>query len=145
MYAGKLGADCPVFIQNKPVYATGIGNIFTPINLSLSGYYLLLVKPEIYVSTPEAYANIKARKPQHALIDSIAERIENWKSLIQNDFEHPVFQQYPLLRNIKEQLYDQGAIYASMSGSGSSVYGIFKSKPVDLKVFEDYFTFIDRF
>ena len=145
MYAGKLGADCPVFIQNKPVFATGIGNIFTPLNLSLSGYYLVLVKPEIHVSTPVAYAKIKAKNPQHALIDSIAEPIENWKSLIQNDFEQPVFEQYPLLRNIKQQMYERGAIYASMSGSGSSVYGIFKTKPVDLKEFENYFTFIDRF
>ncbi len=144
-YAGKLGADCPVFIQNKPVFATGIGNVFTPINLSLSGYYLLLVKPDIHVSTPEAYAKIKASKPQHALIDTIAEPIENWKNLIQNDFEQTVFEQHPLLRDIKQQLYDLGAIYASMSGSGSSVYGIFKTEPVDLKVFKNYFTCVESF
>lgn len=124
-YAAKLGADCAFFIQNQPTYAEGIGNIFSPINLSLKGYKIVMVKPDIFVSTREAFSSIKPTDPSHPLKEIINLPIENWKELMKNDFEESVFPQYPAIARIKEQLYEEGAIYASMSGSGSSVYGIF--------------------
>ncbi len=137
--ASKLGADCPVFIKNKPVFASGIGNVFTSIDLSLKGHFLLLVKPDIHVSTPEAYSLITPKKPEISLLELIKQPIENWKDCIQNDFEKSVFAKYPEIENIKNNLYRMGAIYASMSGSGSSVYGIFESEPERNELFEGYF------
>lgn len=124
-YAAKLGADCAFFIQNKPTYAEGIGNIFSPINLSLKGYQIVLIKPNIFVSTREAFSMIKPTHPSHPLKEIINLPIENWREWMKNDFEESVFPQYPAIARIKKQLYEDGAIYASMSGSGSSVYGIF--------------------
>lgn len=125
-YAARLGADCAFFIQNKPVFATGIGNVFTPISLSLKGYYLVLVKPDIFVSTKEAYALTRPQQPVVSIQKIIQQPIETWKDQLKNDFEASVFPQFPEIAAIKDKLYDMGAIYASMSGSGSSVYGIFK-------------------
>jgi len=127
--AVQLGADCPVFIRNQPVFATGIGNIFKPISLLLKGYYLLLVKPEIAVSTAEAYALVEPRKPQFQLNQLISQPIETWKDTIVNDFEVSVFAKYPSIESIKSKLYEMGATYAAMSGSGSTVFGIFKVQP----------------
>lgn len=129
--AAKIGADCPVFIQNKPVFATGIGDEFTPIAFSLEGYWLLLVKPDIYVSTPSAYAGVTPAKPKNSLIELVKQPIPEWKNLIFNDFEKSVFLKYPEIERIKTKMYNLGAKYASMSGSGSSVYGIFE-KPQNL-------------
>ena len=137
--AAKLGADCPVFIKNKPVFATGIGNIFTPIKLSLKGYFLLLVKPDIHVSTPVAYSMIEPQKPEISLSELIYKPISEWKNVIKNDFEKSVFASHPEIKSIKNQLYDAGALYASMSGSGSSVYGIFESIPPKTDDFKDCF------
>lgn len=125
-YAVRIGADCPVFIENKPVFATGIGNIFSKLELDLSAYYLVLVKPDIHVSTPEAYSMVKPYQPATSLQTNIHAPIEQWKELIVNDFETSVFTKHPRISAIKDQLYTHGALYASMSGSGSSVYGIFK-------------------
>lgn len=127
-YAARLGADCAFFIQNKPVFASGIGNIFEPIELSLKGYYLVLVKPDIFVSTKEAYALVKPQKPQLSLKDIIHRPIEEWKNTMVNDFEESVFHKFPEIAAIKDKLYDMGAIYASMSGSGASVFGLFKEQ-----------------
>ena len=138
-YAAILGADCPVFIRNKPVFATGIGNVFTPIKLSLNGYFLLLVKPDIHVSTPEAYSMVNPAKPHLSLVELIQKPIKEWKDTIQNDFEQSVFSQYPEIERIKNDLYLMGAVYASMSGSGSSVYGIFVTAPVDTSMFNDQY------
>ncbi|MDP4241035.1 MAG: 4-(cytidine 5'-diphospho)-2-C-methyl-D-erythritol kinase [Bacteroidota bacterium] len=137
--AAKLGADCPVFIQNKPVFATGIGNVFTPIELSLQGYSLLLVKPDIHVSTPDAYALVVPEKPQLSLIELIQHPLTEWKDTIRNDFEKSVFAKYPEIETIKNTLYEMGAVYASMSGSGSSVYGIFDSFRPEDALFEGCF------
>ncbi|HEY5590155.1 MAG TPA: 4-(cytidine 5'-diphospho)-2-C-methyl-D-erythritol kinase [Paludibacter sp.] len=134
--AAKLGADCPVFIQNKPVFATGIGNVFTPIDLSLKGYFLLLVKPDIHVSTPEAYALVVPEKPTVSLVNLIQKPINEWKNVIKNDFESSVFSIHPAIEEIKSKLYDMGAVYVSMSGSGSSVYGIFECNPEKTELFE---------
>ncbi len=125
-YASVLGADCPVFIKNKPVFASGTGNIFKPVKISLKGYYLLLVKPEIHVSTPEAYSLVRPKKPQFSLEELIQRPIHEWKDNILNDFEESVFSKHFEIEMIKNTMYDLGAEYVSMSGSGSSVYGIFE-------------------
>jgi 4-diphosphocytidyl-2-C-methyl-D-erythritol kinase len=125
-YAAQIGADCPFFIRNKPVFAAGTGNDFTPINLSLQGYYLVLVKPDIPVSTQAAYARIKPEQPDFPLLETIQLPVNEWKTRMSNDFETGVFEQYPEIGAIKRKLYAMGAVYASMSGSGSSVFGIFE-------------------
>lgn len=126
-YAARLGADCAFFIKNRPVYAEGIGNLFSPITLSLKGYRLWLVKPDIFVSTRDAFARIKPRRPQASLREIVKLPVEEWKACMVNDFEGSVFPQFPAIGEIKEEMYRQGAVYASMSGSGSSVYGLFKA------------------
>ena len=128
-FASQLGADCPFFIRNKPVFATGTGNIFTPIDLSLEEYFIVLVKPEIHVSTKEAYELVKPELPAVSLKEIVKNPPETWKGIMINDFESSVFVKYPAIKDIKEKLYDFGAIYASMSGSGSSVFGIFREEP----------------
>ena len=131
-YAGKIGADCPFFIQNKPTFAYGIGDQFEALKLDLSEYNIVIVKPEFSVSTPEAYRNIVPAPAQFNLKEIESLPIENWRDEIQNDFEKSVFPQYPGIEEIKNTLYDLGAVYASMSGSGSAVFGIFRHLPVDL-------------
>lgn len=140
-YASKLGADCAFFIKNRPTFAKGIGNIFKPINLSLKGYYLTLVKPDIFISTKEAFANIVTKTPSHSLDTLINEPIEKWKMNIVNDFEDSIFKNHKELEIIKNKLYDLGAVYSSMSGSGSTIYGIFKTLPNNWeKQFENCYT-----
>lgn len=129
-YCARLGADCPFFVQNKPVFATGIGNVFHPIEIDLKYKQLVLVKPDIFVSTKDAYAKVKVRQPEKRLPELLAQPIETWKDTVVNDFEESVFSKYPEIAAIKDQMYDLGAVYASMSGSGSSVFGIFED-PVD--------------
>lgn len=126
-YAVKLGADCSFFIRNKPVFATGIGNLFEPVELSLKGYHIILIKPDIFVSTRDAFAEIKPVRPAVSLKEIVKQPIETWKSSMKNDFEDSVFKKFPEIAAIKDELYDLGAVYAAMSGSGSSVYGIFKA------------------
>ena len=127
-YAARLGADCAFFIKNRPAYATGIGNILTPIECDLSGYYMVVIKPEIHISTKEAYALVNPQHPEHALEGIIRKPVEEWKDLMKNDFEKSVFAKYPDLKELKEKLYELGALYASMSGSGSAFFGIFKEE-----------------
>ena len=124
-YAATLGADCAFFIKNTPTYAEGIGNIFSPIELSLKGYRIMIVKPDVFVSTREAFANIRPHRPAYPVREVIRRPVAEWKDTLINDFEASVFPQYPVIGEIKEELYHQGAIYASMSGSGSSVFGLF--------------------
>ena len=130
--AASLGADCPFFIRNAPVFASGTGNIFEPVGLSLKGYSICIVKPEVFVSTPEAYSLVTPSPPQVSLKDVIRRPVAEWREAMTNDFEEPVFRKYPLVGEIKDALYAEGAVYASMSGSGSSVYGLFKG-PVSLE------------
>ena len=124
-YAATLGADCAFFIKNTPTYAEGIGNIFSPIELSLKGYRIMIVKPDVFVSTREAFANIRPHRPEYPVREVIRRPVAEWKDTLINDFEASVFPQYPVIGEIKEELYHQGAIYASMSGAGSSVFGLF--------------------
>ncbi len=135
----ELGADCAVFIRNRAVFATGTGNIFSPVKLKLKGYFLILIKPEIHVSTIEAYSLVTPEKPAISIRESINRPISEWKNLIHNDFEKSVFAKYPEIETIKNKLYNSGAVYASMSGSGSSVYGIFEKEPVNIEDFENCF------
>lgn len=129
-YAAKLGADCAFFIRNAPTYAEGIGNVFSPISLSLKGYQIVLVKPDIFVSTREAFAQIKPHRQEMPLKEIVKRPVEKWKEWMMNDFEESVFPQFPAIREIKEDLYKQGAIYASMTGSGSSVFGLFEPSAI---------------
>lgn len=131
LYAARIGADCPFFIENKPTFATGIGDQFKPINLDLSEYKILIVKPNTSVSTPDAYQNVIPAKPKFNLKNIENLPIEDWKYYLRNDFEKGVFQKYPEIDKLKQALYKMGALYASMSGSGSAVFGIFRHLPID--------------
>lgn len=123
-----LGADCAFFVRNRPVFATGIGNIFSPLELSLAGWHLVLVKPDIFVSTKEAYSCIRPHHPATSVTDIVRRPVEEWRGLLTNDFEEGIFALHPAIAGIKEQLYARGATYASMSGSGSSVFGLFRQR-----------------
>jgi 4-diphosphocytidyl-2-C-methyl-D-erythritol kinase len=124
-YAAKLGSDCPFFLHVDPCFAKGRGEILEPIKLSLSSYSILLIHPDIQIKTEWAYSRIKPGNPVHNLKESISQPVRNWPYLIYNDFELPVFEEYPQLRKIKDDLYTAGALYAAMSGSGSTIFGIF--------------------
>lgn len=143
-YASELGADCPFFIENRPAFATGTGNQLTPIDIDLSSYHFILVKPPFGVSTANAYKAIKPYRQSVSIHEIIAEPIETWKDYLINDFEKPVFKMFPEIASIKQKLYDLGAIYASMSGSGSAVFAFFKDNSVDFKsrFSNDYFVYV---
>lgn len=128
-YARQLGSDCAFFIRNQPVYCYGRGDQFEEVGLSLKGYHLVLVNPGIHISTAQAYAGVKPSVPEQDLRDLISRPVSEWKNYVRNDFEDSVFPLYPEISRLKDTLYQLGAVYASMSGSGSSVYGIFKNAP----------------
>lgn len=131
-YALQLGSDCPFFINNEPCFATGRGEIMGAIKLTLKGWYLLLINPGIHINTGWAFTELANQKKQPVsspLKELILQPVENWKDIIINDFEAPVFEKYPEIEQIKQTLYNTGAAYASMSGSGSTVYGLFKNQP----------------
>ncbi|KIO75161.1 4-diphosphocytidyl-2C-methyl-D-erythritol kinase [Pedobacter lusitanus] len=140
-YARVLGADCAFFIENKPVFATGKGDQFSPLSLDLSGYYMVLVKPPVHVATAAAYSTLVPASPETSLKEQINLPVKEWKTFLKNDFEKPVFSKYPEISQIKEQLYHAGAKFALMSGSGSSVFAIFEGAvtlpqlEIDNKVF----------
>ncbi len=134
-YARRLGADCAFFIRNTPVLATGIGDIFEDIEVDLSGYHLVLVKPPVHVSTAEAYRAVTPDPAGRQLKSAITHPVPAWRDAIVNDFEPGVFAIHPEIAAVKESLYENGALFASMSGSGSSVYGLF-SKPIQLNELE---------
>lgn len=129
VYAAKLGADCAFFVYNTPMMAIGIGTEFSALDLSLKGYYLALVKPNVFVSTADAYRSVTPKEPTFSLQNLTSTPIAAWKNVLVNQFEESVFAQFPLIADVKQRLYNAGALYASMSGSGSSVFGIFKEKP----------------
>lgn len=124
----SLGADCPFFIDNIPAYGEGIGEILTPVEPRLQGMWALIVKPDVYVSTREAFSGIEPRIPELNARDIYMRPIEEWRLLMTNDFETTIFPLHPELPAIKERLYEEGAIYAQMSGSGSSLFGIFRTE-----------------
>ena len=135
-YAAKLGADCAFFIEAEPAYAEGIGDELMPADGphgNLNGYYIAIVKPNVAVSTKEAYSAITPKKPAKCCRDIVRQPIETWKDELVNDFEAPIFAMHPELGDIKQKLYEQGAVYAAMSGSGSALFGIFKKKPMGIE------------
>lgn len=142
-YAAKLGADCAFFITAAPSYAEGIGDVLMPVDVpgaGLGGYYLAVVKPSVAVSTRDAYAAIVPKTPAKCCRDIVRQPIETWKDELVNDFEAPIFAMHPELAAIKQSLYDAGAVYAAMSGSGSALFGIFREQPTGLeKEFEGMF------
>ena len=125
-YSLSLGADCPFFIDNTPKYVKGIGDKLSEINLDLSDYLIKIVDPNIYVSTVQAYKLVNPKKPVLEILKIIKKPIIEWKDYLENDFEKPMFNLYPELLEYKNKFYEEGAIYSSMSGSGSVVFGIFK-------------------
>lgn len=137
-YAARIGADCAFFVRNRPAFATGIGNILTPAECSLAGYCLVLVKPDVHISTKDAYAHVRPEKPSVSITEIVKRPVAEWRGLLKNDFEKSVFVKYPEIAEIKEKLYSLGAEYASMSGSGSSFFGIFKQQQ-DVNVIEETF------
>ena len=129
-YAARLGADCPFFIIGKPAYAEGIGEQLQPIDLDLKGYYMAVVRPNIPVSTKEAFSLIKPHRPTKNCKDIVMQPIDTWCNELVNDFETSIFTLHPEIGRIKEQLYEMGAVYAAMSGSGSALFGLFR-KPIE--------------
>ena len=127
VYAAELGSDCPFFIINQPCYATGRGEIVTPISLDLSAYKFVLVHPSIHINTKWAFEQLTPSNPTVSIKKIIDQPIKTWKEQLINDFEAPIKKQYPIIQEIKNTLYQNGAIYASMTGSGSTVFGIFPS------------------
>ena len=168
---GRLGADCPVFIANKPVFAEGKGDVFTsltvpllqkqyfalppvgsflPPSISLSipatldDYWLVLVKPSDFISTREAYASVTPAPSQVSLNEIISQPVKTWRGRMQNDFEASVFPTHPVVSGICDQMYMLGASYAAMSGSGSTVFGLFRQQPVLGDVFSGHFQWTCR-
>ena len=139
-YAARLGADCPFFILSRPAYAEGIGERLSPISLDLSGWHIAIVRPQIPVSTREAFSLVTPRHPEHCCRDIVMQGVETWRDALTNDFEKSVFAIHPEIGAIKQQLYDLGATYAAMTGSGSSLFGLFRC-PVDLSAFRKPGTF----
>ncbi len=131
-YCRSLGADCAFFIENKPVFAWEKGDVFKSIELNLSEYFIALVHPPVHISTAEAYAGVVPSKPRHDLYTAVSLPLAEWRSCVSNDFETSIFKSHPQIKKIKSDLYEHGAIYASMSGSGSCVYGLFPAS-TDLK------------
>ena len=138
--SAQLGADCKFFVRNQPAFATGVGDQLSDISLPLKDKTLVLVKPDCFVSTRDAYSAVIPHKPEISLREALSRPITEWKDVVVNDFERSVFPKYPEIAAIKDKLYDMGALYASMSGSGSAVYGIFENpqEHVD-EIFSGYF------
>jgi len=140
-YALQLGSDCPFFIVNEPCYAQGRGEVLEEINLDLSPHQLLIVNPKINISTRWAFSKIESAIPEVSIRQIAQQPVETWKEQLTNDFEKPLMKYYPILKSIKEELYTQGALYAGMSGSGSTLFGIFpESRKIDRNIFpSEYF------
>ena len=138
-YASAIGSDCSFFIENKAAFASGKGDILELVNLNLANKYITIIKPNINISTPEAYSGISPQKPKNSLKELIQLPIKEWKHKIHNDFEDRIFAKFEYLKEIKTQLYNLGADYAAMSGSGSAIYGIFEKKTKIEKLFDNCF------
>jgi 4-diphosphocytidyl-2-C-methyl-D-erythritol kinase len=132
-YVSRLGSDCAFFLCHNPAFGTGKGDILESIALSLAEYHLLLIKPPVFVSTAEAYSSVVPKKVSNHLPELLQAPVSDWRHTVFNDFEESVFKKFPEIGRIKEKLYREGALYASMSGSGSSVYGIFSEIPKNME------------
>jgi 4-diphosphocytidyl-2-C-methyl-D-erythritol kinase len=131
-FASKLGSDCAFFIHNKPMLGSGRGEILQPTEVMLKDKFLVIVKPDIHVSTADAFGNASPQKSEVPITTALKNPIHQWRNILINDFETTVFKKHPVLKSIKESLYSAGALYASMSGSGSAIYGLF-DEVVDLR------------
>lgn len=138
-YALQLGSDCPFFIINKPCFATGRGENLEPVEVNLSGYKMVIVNPGIYVSTKDAFSKLTPKQPKRSIKEIVAQPVESWRKELTNDFEEPFFEAYQAIQKIKDEMYAAGAIYASMTGTGSTVFGIFP------KSFELNFAFPENY
>ncbi len=142
-YLEQLGSDCPFFKQNQASFVTGKGEIISSVDLRLENFFLVVVVHDVKINTALAYSRIIPKKPDHNLLKCISEAPVKWQSLVKNDFEEAVFPGQPRLKQIKEELYKLGAVYSSMSGSGSAIYGLFE-KEIDVKkYFPDEFIWAD--
>ncbi|MBQ1698654.1 MAG: 4-(cytidine 5'-diphospho)-2-C-methyl-D-erythritol kinase [Bacteroidales bacterium] len=128
--AAQIGSDCAFFIENSPKYATGRGEVLTPVPMISGSYQIKVIKPKFNISTKEAYSMVKPQEPTSSLIDDYKRPVSEWRGVIKNDFEQFLFPKYPELQRYKDALYESGAIYASMTGSGSALFGIFDHEPV---------------
>lgn len=135
----QLGSDCAFFLNNEPALASGRGETLTPVHLNLKGYHIVLIKPGVHINTALAYSWVNPNEEAAPLRETILKSPAAWKHLLVNDFEVPVFQRYPEIKQLKEMLYEAGALYAAMSGSGSAVFGIFEHEPENLDVPDAYF------
>jgi 4-diphosphocytidyl-2-C-methyl-D-erythritol kinase len=135
-YAAQLGSDCAFFVFENACHATGRGEILNPYHCDLSNYQIVLIHPAIHVSTAWAFSQLIPSTKQKSIAEIVAQPIESWKTDLINDFESPIIKAHPIIGEIKNNLYLQGAVYASMSGSGSSLFGIFpKSIPLSKQLF----------
>ena len=141
LLAAELGSDTVFFVQNRPVLARGRGEVLAPIGMDLERYHGIIVKPPFGVSTAEAYAGVVPAQPDRPLTDVLSGGVHTWKGELKNDFEPSVFRRYPEIAAIKRQLYDCGAVYASMSGSGSAVFGLFDGEPEPTQFPDNYFVY----
>ena len=137
-YALQLGSDCPFFLSDKPMYATGRGEVMEEIPEVLKNFFIFIVKPKFSISTAEAYRLVKPNKPQSTLKDLIQLPVQQWKNSIVNDFAIPLGEKFPEINSIKNKFYDAGAVFSLMSGSGSAVYGIFEKETEGGKIFPGY-------
>lgn len=141
----RLGADCAFFNKAVPAFATGIGDQLMPLNFTLAGWDFVLVKPDIHVSTREAFSLVKPRRPERSILEALSHPVETWRDTVVNDFEKSVFMHHPEIAAIKMTLYDMGAAYASMTGSGSSVFALFHNRqPEAQDVFKNHFVYETR-
>ena len=138
-YALQLGSDCPFFLYNKPCFATGRGEVIEPVNLTLPGFYFYIINPNIHINTGEAFRQLLYQDHPQPLQNIIQQPVEEWKEILHNDFEEGIVKRYPVVGDLIQQFYQHGAMYAAMSGSGSTVFGIFKEKPEELVLPDDYF------
>ena len=138
-YAGQLGSDCAFFILNEPCFASGRGEILQPIYLNFQNKKIMVVHPNIHVNTAWAYSKIKPSQQKKDLQEIMLLPTNEWRHFLKNDFEQPVFAEFPTIEKIKNVLYNFGAAYASMSGSGSAVFGIFQNEIPEIKFDKNYF------
>lgn len=143
-FASKLGSDCAFFVQSTPQIGKGKGEVLSPVHINLSGKYLLIVKPNIHVSTADAYRNVSSNNNRIPISKNIQLPIEEWKHVIENDFELSIFKAYPQIAELKRNLYQHGAIYAQMSGSGAACYGIFDTLPLPIEIPNDWLMFVGK-
>jgi len=143
-YAGLLGSDCPFFIYNEPMLVEGRGEQMNELNVDLKGYFICILKPDLSISTRDAYHAVRPAQPKNEIQSHITSKpVDVWKNFLKNDFEEPITEKYPELKKAKTRLYEKGAVYASLTGSGSAMYGLFNIEPdLESDITENYFNWV---